>query len=465
MGTDLHLLTISEASRLIAARELSPVELTRAFLDRMEAADPVLHCYLTCTAAAALAAAKRAEEEIAAGAYRGAMHGIPYAVKDNIDCAGIRTTGNSRLLVDNVPKADAAVIEKLEAAGAILLGKLSCDELAHGGPSDDLPWPAPRNPWDTSRIPGGSSSGSAAAVAGGLAMCALGTDTGGSVRSPAGYCGVVGLKATYGRVSRRGIIPNSFSLDHCGPMTWTVADAAMMLGAVAGFDAGDPSSADVPVPDFAAALSGDIRGLRIGVVRHFYEDDLPASPAVRANMEVALATLAGLGAELEDVRMRPLDEYAACKMMIQMPELYAVFEEDLKARPESFGEVFRYRVTPGALVRGVDYVQAQRKRRLLADEYRDLMGRYDALVTSGIYGPAPTTQRFERKGKFTKPSITVAFSVTGGPAVSICNGFTDSGLPFAMQVAGKAFDEATVLKVADAYERATPWRARRPGVA
>lgn len=235
-----------------------------------------------------------------------------------------------------------------------------------------------------------------------------------------------------------------------------------MLAAVAGHDPRDPGSIELPVPDFRAALTGDIRGLRIGVVRHFYEEDLPASPEVRANMEAALGVLARLGAEVEDVRLRPLQEYAACKMMIQLPEIYAVFEEDLQRRPESFGAIFKYRVLPGALVRGVDYVQAQRKRRQLAAEYRELMRRYDALVTSGIYGPAPKIGRFERKGKFAKPSITVAFSVTGGPAASICNGFTPSGLPYALQIAGRPFDEATVLRIAHAYEAATPWRRTRP---
>ena len=462
MSTETHFLTISEASRYIEAGELSPVDLANAFLDRISAVDNHLHSFLMVTRDVALAEAEKEEQEIRAGRYLGPMHGIPFAVKDNINTSGIPTTGNSRLCLDNVPKEDAAVIERLRKSGAILLGKLALDEFAHGGPSDDLPWPPARNPWNVERSPGGSSSGSGAAVAAGLAMCALGTDTGGSVRSPSGLCGIVGLKPTYGRVSRFGIIPNSFSLDHCGPMTWTVEDTAHVLQAISGYDSRDPGSADVPVPDFAGALTKDIKGLKIGVVRHFYEDDLPASEEVRVAMKAALTTFADLGAEIEDARLHPLEDYAACKMIIQLAEIYAVFEEDLKARPEAFGKIFKYRVVPGALVRGVDYVQAQRQRRVLAAEYMRLLGHYDVLVTSGIYGPAPGITKFEPKAKFSKPSITVGFSVTAGPAVSLCNGFSEEGLPLAIQVAGKPFDEQTVLRVAHAYEQATPWRTRRP---
>src|ERR1700722_18761396 len=301
-ATDLHFLTIADAASLLERRQLSPVALTQAFLDRIAAIDPQLNAYLLVTADQALDQARVAEAEIMAGNYRGPMHGIPFALKDIYCTAGIRTTSHSRTRADYVPDFDATTVAKLYAAGAVLLGKLATHEFAHGGPSFDLPWPPARNPWNRAYITGGSSSGSGASVAAGLAMGALGSDTGGSIRNPAALCGLAGLKPTYGLVSRFGVYTNSFSYDHAGPMTWSVEDCAIMLQAIAGHDSKDPASADRPVPDYRAALTGDIKGLRIGVLRHLFEQDAPTPAVAKAALEAAFDVLRGLGVNFEGTR-------------------------------------------------------------------------------------------------------------------------------------------------------------------
>ncbi len=462
MSGDLACLSIAESARLIGEGAVSPVDLVRASIERIEKVDHLVHAFITLTADRALAEARQAETEIRQGRHRGPLHGIPIGLKDVYYTAGVRTTGHSKIAQDFVPDADAGAYARLKEAGAILLGKLATHEFAHGGPSFDLPWPPARNPWNTAHFSGGSSSGSAVAVATGMVKGALGTDTGGSIRTPSGLCGVAGLKPTYGLVSRAGVFPNSFSLDHCGPMGWTVADCAYLLSAIAGHDPQDPSSVARPPVDYLTSLSQGIRGLRVGVVRHFYEDDFPAPPAVRAAMEELLAVLSSLGAQLEDVKLRPLEDYAACKMTIQLAEIYAAYEPELQHRLEDFGANFRYRVLPGALIRAVDYVQAQRTRRIFSRELDETFRDFDLLVTSGMYGPAPTFEDVERSSKFEKPSITVPFNVTGHPALSVCSGFSATGLPLALQIVGPAFGEETVLRAGHAYETATAWRDCRP---
>jgi len=344
------------------------------------------------------------------------------------------------------------------------MGKLSTHEFAHGGPSFDLPWPPARNPWNREHFTGGSSSGSGAAVAAGFLFGAMGSDTGGSIRNPAALCGIVGLKPTYGLVSRYGVIPNSYTFDHCGPMTWTVEDCAIMLGAIAGHDPADPASVDVAIPDYRAALTGDIRGLRIGVVRHFWEEDMPANAEVRAAMEASLDVLSGLGAVRENVRLLPMQDYYDVKVVIAESELFSVHRKALCERPGDFGTDFLARALPACLFSGADYVEAQRRRRLQLDAMTPIYENYDVLITAGPYGPAPRLDAHSTIGFWRKPSIATPFDVTGGPALSLCNGFSESGLPLAMQVIGRPFDEATVLRVADAYEKATPWRQRRPAL-
>jgi aspartyl-tRNA(Asn)/glutamyl-tRNA(Gln) amidotransferase subunit A len=456
--------TIAEAARRIARKELSPVELTRDALARIKQAEPQLNAFITLTEEAALADAKRAEADIAAGRLRGPLHGIPYGLKDIFDAEGLPTTGHSRIRLGHVAARDATTTAKLRAAGGVLMGKLATHEFAHGGPSFDLPWPPARNPWNPAHVTGGSSSGSGAAVAAGFVLGALGSDTGGSIRNPASYCGLVGLKPTYGLVSRHGVFPNSFTFDHAGPMTWTVEDCAILLQAIAGHDPDDPGSADVPIPDYRAALAGGIKGLRVGVVRHFYEEDLPANDAVRAAMAESLRALRELGATVEDVRLRPLQDYYDVKIVIAESELYSIHEPELRKRPSDFGSDFLGRALGACLFGSVDYVQAQRQRRRILEEMRAVYARYDLLVTAGPYGPAPRFETHSTIAFWQKPNITTPFNVTAGPALVMCNGFSQSGLPLSIQLVGRPFDETGVLRAAAALEAATAWRERRPSL-
>ncbi|MEI7713292.1 MAG: amidase [Rhodospirillales bacterium] len=457
----MHFMTIADASRQIAVRKLSPVELTQAFLDRIAALDPQLNAYLLVTADRALAQAKVAEQEIAAGYYRGPMHGIPYALKDIYCTAGIRTTGHSRTREHYVPDFDATTVTKLTAAGAILLGKLSTHEFAHGGPSFDLPWPAARNPWNRDHVTGGSSSGSGAAGAAGLAMGSLGSDTGGSIRNPAALCGLVGLKPTYGLVSRAGVYTNSFSYDHAGPLTWTAEDCAIMLQAIAGHDPKDPASANRAIPAYRAEMDGSVKGMRIGIIRHLYEEDIPTPPVVKQALEAAYDVLRGLGAILEDVRIRPAQQYHDIKITGAESELYAVHEPVLRTRLSDFGEDFLGRTLGALMISSADYMQASRQRRKVVADMQPLYAKYDAFLTAGP-GPAGRLDAWRTIGFWQKASLTTPFNVLGGPALAQCIGFTDGGLPLSMQVYARPYADATVLRVAHAYEQATPWRARRP---
>lgn len=460
-STELHYLSVTEASRLIRQRRLSPVELTRAFLDRIETFDPQLNAYLLVTAERALEQAREAEAEIGAGRYRGPMHGIPFALKDIYCTAGIRTTGHSRTRMDYVPGFDATTVTKLYESGAVLLGKLSTHEFAHGGPSFDLPWPAARNPWNREHFTGGSSSGSGASVAAGLAPASLGSDTGGSIRNPSALCGLVGLKPTYGLVSRAGVYTNSFSFDHAGPMTWTVEDCAIMLQAIAGHDPRDPASALRSVPDYRANLGAGVKGLRIGVLRHLYEEDVPVAGSVKAALDQAYDVLRGLGAIIEDARIRPAADYHAVKITGAESELFAVHEPVLRQRLNDFGADFLGRALGALFIGGADYMQASRQRRVMIAEMAPLYDRFDVLVTAGP-GPAARLDSWRTLNFWKNNSVTTPFNVTGGPALIQCIGFTDDGLPLSMQVVGRPFADAMILRVAKAYEDATPWKSRRP---
>src|SRR5437588_5809561 len=357
--------TIAEAARLIAAKQLSPVELTRACLDRVHTLDGELNALVHLTEERALTEARDAEAAIMAHGPKGPLHGIPIGLKGIGDTTGIPTTCQSELLQNNIPDADAACAEKLAGAGTVLIGKTQTHEFADGGPSFDLPRPPARNPWNTAHFTAGSSSGTGAGVAAGLILGGIGTDTAGSIRGPAALCGIAGLKPTYGLVSRAGVAPAAFSLDHIGPMAWTAEDCAIMLQALAGHDPKDPASADRPIPDYRAALTGDIRGLRIGIVRHLYEDDVAVAPEVRTALEEVYAVFRSLGATLEDVRLRPAADYYAVKITIAESEQYAIHEEELRTRPGDFGADFLGRALPAVLYSGTDYVQAQRERRLM----------------------------------------------------------------------------------------------------
>jgi aspartyl-tRNA(Asn)/glutamyl-tRNA(Gln) amidotransferase subunit A len=461
MHGEPHFLTIAEASNMIERRALSPVELTQIMLNRIAKIDPQLNAYLMVTADLAIKQAQQAEAEIMSGRWRGPMHGVPYALKDIYCTKGIRTTAHSRTRADYVPNFDATTVTKLQDAGAVLLGKLSTHEFAHGGPSFDLPWPPARNPWNRDYFTGGSSSGSGSAVAAGLAMAALGSDTGGSIRNPAALCGLIGLKPTYGLISRSGVYTNSFSYDTAGPMTWTVEDCAILLGVIAGHDPKDPASAHYDPPDYRAALSGNVKGLRIGVLRHLYETDVDSPTVAKAALEDALAVFRSLGATIEDARIRPAMDYYDVKIIGAESELYAVHEPVLRHRLNDFGEDFLGRSLGALLFSGTDYVQASRERRVMIAEMASTYAKYDLLLTLGP-GPAPRLDAHQTINFWRRASLTTPFNVLGGPAVSQCIGFAPDGLPLAMQIVGRPFDEATVLRAAHAYETATSWRARRP---
>jgi aspartyl-tRNA(Asn)/glutamyl-tRNA(Gln) amidotransferase subunit A len=460
--TELHWLTIAELARLIERRRLSPVELAEAFIARIARFDRQLDAVLLPTPELARDQARRAERELMAGNYRGPLHGIPFGLKDIYCTAGIRTTSHSKICESYVPSEDATTVRRLYRAGAVLLGKLATHEFAHGGPSFDLPWPPARNPWNREHFTGGSSSGAGAAVAAGLVPGAMGSDTGGSIRGPAALCGVVGLKPTYGLVSRTGVYANSFTFDHAGPMTWTVEDCAIMLQALAGHDPRDPASADREIPDYRAALTGDIRGLRVGVLRHFYEEDLTVMPEVHAALDAAYAVFRSLGATLSDVRLRPPADYYAVKITIAESEQYAIHEAELRSRPQDFGADFLGRALPAILYSSSDYVQAQRERRQMLAEMAPIYEMYDLLLAPTAPGPAPRLDAWRTIRFWQQASLTTPFNVTGGPAVALCMGYTRAGLPLSLQIVGRPFDEATVLRAADAYEKATGWRRRRP---
>jgi aspartyl-tRNA(Asn)/glutamyl-tRNA(Gln) amidotransferase subunit A len=458
---NLDAITLAQAADLVAARKLSPVELVQAKIARVEALDAQVNAFITPTFEEALRRARVAEAAIAAGQYRGPLHGIPFGLKDIYATAGIRTTGHSKVCIDNVPSADAAVTERLYDAGGILLGKLATHEFAHGSPNFEAPWPPARNPWNREHATGGSSSGSGAAVAAGFVLAAMGTDTGGSIRNPAACCGTAGLKPTYGLVSRRGVIPNSYTFDHCGPLAWTVEDCAIVLDAIAGYDARDPASVYGPAGAYRASLGGDVRGLKIGVIRHFWEEDLKVSAEVARAMDAAIEVFRKLGATVEDARMRPLQQYLDVKMVIAETEIFSVHHKELLKRPGDFGMPFLAQTLAGCLFDGVDYVRAQRERARMLAEMAPLYDRYDVLLTVSS-APAPRFDRMSTFRSWIQPNIHTAFSVTAGPALVLCNGCAESGLPLAMQIVGRPFDDAAVLRAGHAYEQATDWRSRRP---
>jgi len=459
-------LSVAEAAPLIAAKRISPVELTRAYLDRIERLNGTLHAYVRVLHDEALAAARAAEAEIMAGRYRGPLHGIPIGLKDIYDTAGIPTEGGSKSCLGRVPAKDATTTRLLREAGAVLLGKLTTWEFAIGGTAFDTPFPPARNPWNIDHDPAGSSSGSGAAVASGLCAMAMGSDTGGSIRWPAAWCGLAGLKPTYGRVSRAGIMPLSFSLDHAGPLTWTVEDAAIVLQAIAGHDASDPASARCPVADYRAALAGgNLRGLRLGVARAMFERDCVGSEEMLSAFDESVGVLRELGASIAEIELPPLALYNATAYLIARSEGFAIHEKALRERPQDYGALARDRLTIGAYVRASDMVQAMRRRQMLVEATTAAMGGVDAILLPTAPDPAPRLGDLAPYFGNQRPTYMRPFNLTGQPALSVCNGFDNAGLPLSLQIVGRCFDEAMVLRIGHAYERTTPWRGRRPQLA
>ena len=457
--------SLAAAARLIATKAVSPVELVREALARAERLNPTLHAFIRLTPELALDQARAAESRQMAGELRGPLDGIPIAHKDIYETAGVPTTGHSRLLQHHVPTRDAEVVRRWAEAGAVMLGKLATHEFAWGGPSFDLPWPPARNPWDTTRFTGSSSSGTGAAVAAGLVLAGSGTDTGGSIRGPSALCGLAGIKPSFGLCSRRGVLPLAHSLDTTGPMAWTVEDLCPLLQAIAGHDAEDPSSADRPVPDFAAGLGGGEKGLRIGIIRHFHEQDLVASPAVCAGIDHLAEVLRAEGAEIRDVTLPPLLDFHAAGWVILMSEAHAVHEPWLRTRFAEYGEILRERLALAALVSAADYVQAQRRRRELAAAVAEVMQDCDLLLTAAQPAEAPAIDRISKFASLEAPNLTIPFNLTGQPALALCTGFGEGGLPVGAQLVGRPFEEALVLRAGHAFERATAWRQRRPAMA
>ena len=466
---DLTSSSLTDLAHAIRARKVGPVELTRAYLDRIARLDPTLHAFITVDAEGALTAAAGLEREAAAGAWRGPLHGVPLAHKDLCLIPGLPTSCGTRTTDYFVGAPPCTAVARLRAAGSLTLGKLNMTELALGPFGDNAHHGDVQNPWRIGHVSGGSSSGSGAAVAAGLAAGALGTDTGGSIRLPAAACGVVGLKPTYGRVSRAGVMPLSWSYDHVGPLARTVRDAALMLAAIAGPDPLDATASRRPVPDYVAALDGGVAGLRVGVAGDFYADGL--DDTVTRALAEAVAALGGLGARVEPLAVPdPGPIVTACSNVMVRAESAAIHSRILKERPGDLQPAVRERMAPGLTVTAYEYLQGQRLRAQLTREFiATVFSRVDVLVTPTIPEPAPalaqvkagaTADVIGRMGRFSR--LTRPFNALGLPALSVPCGAAPDGRPLAMQLVGRPFDEATLLRLGHAYERATTWHRRRP---
>jgi aspartyl-tRNA(Asn)/glutamyl-tRNA(Gln) amidotransferase subunit A len=451
---------IAQAGAALRARQVSSVELTKAALAGIQQVDSKLNAFITVTADAALAKACAADAELAGGHDRGPLHGIPIAVKDLFLTKGVRTTGGSKVYDQFVPEMDAAVVEKLDAAGAVMLGKLNMHEMAYGITSANPHFGPVRNPWSLECSPGGSSGGSGAAVAAGMVFAAMGSDTGGSIRIPASFCGTVGLKPTYGRVSRYGTLPLGYSLDHMGPLTRTVRDAAIVLNAIAGFDARDPASSRRAVGDFVPAENGDLRGMRIGVPESFYFERI--DPEVEASVRAALSRAASAGAEIKPVRVPDIAAINAVARVILLAEASAVAEPFLKQR-EKFGADVLALFDQGRLVPATDYIHAQRLRRKLRAEFATLWREVDCIVTPATPTPAPrigqttiTLGGQEEDVRLATTRLVRGINALGLPALSIPCGVSRAGLPLGLQIVGGAFQEASILRAGAALEIGLP---------
>jgi len=462
---DLRYLSITEVAAGIRQKDFSSVELTKACLERINAIDAKLYSFITVTADLALQQAEQADLELRSGKDRGSLHGVPIALKDLYATKGIRTTCHSAVLEHWIPDHDATTVTKLRDAGTILLGKLGMHEFAFGGPSVDAPFPAVNNPWNTAHIPGGSSSGSGAALAAGLCYGALGSDTGGSIRTPSSHCGVVGLKPTYGRVSRYGVIPLSWSLDHAGPMARSVEDCAILLQAIACYDAKDPASANVAVPDFRAGLKDGIKGIRVGVPRaHWFDKNKGTDPQTETVFNEALRVLENLGAVVVEIDGLPFSIARKANQTILIAEAYAYHEKTLQSTPEKFGSSVRRRMLEGAFLRAADYITAQRARSELNEQIRANFSRVDVFATPAAPRPPEAFATMDPNEQNLRPSFTNPFNLTGLPAISVPCGFTQGELPVGLQIVAQPFEESVALRVAYAFEQATEWHKRRPNI-
>jgi aspartyl-tRNA(Asn)/glutamyl-tRNA(Gln) amidotransferase subunit A len=467
MSAERDALTISEAARLIRERAVSPVELFAACLERIRRNDAKLHAFITVLEESALEQARNAEQAVARGDALGPLHGVPLALKDCFAIRGVRMTGGSKLLAHNIPNQDSTVVERLRSAGAVIVGTLNMHEFALGATTANPHYGVARNPWSQDHIPGGSSGGSGIAVAASMCLGSMGTDAGGSVRLPAALCGIVGMKPTYGRISRHGTLPLSLSLDHSGPMTKDVADAALMLQVVAGRDPRDVTCSRLPVPNYFQDLTGEIKGLRVGVPKEYLADAMDQE--VRDAFLKALGVLQSLGAGMEEVSLPHSRLGPPALVAIALPEAAALHARELKSHADQYSERLRTLLYAGALIPARRYVQAGQARTLIIQDQLAAFRRVDALVSPTAVMPAPRVgDEIARIGDrqvnvdAALPRLTLPFNLSGFPAISIPCGFSSGGLPIGLQIVGKAFAEATILNIANAYERNTPWQKRYP---
>jgi aspartyl-tRNA(Asn)/glutamyl-tRNA(Gln) amidotransferase subunit A len=452
-------LSIAEMGRALRDRSVTSEQLANDALERIAAKDAELHAFVLLTRDRALADAHRADAELKASIDRGPFHGIPYALKDIYDTGGIRTTCHSKLRLDNVPAADSVVAAKFKDAGGVLLGKLATHEFALGGPSFDLPFPPSRNPWKVDHVTGGSSSGSATAIAARMVRMAMGSDTGGSIRGPAAWCGLAGIKPSYGRVSRRGVFPLSWTLDHCGPLSRSVEDSAITLGVIAGHDPADAASADVPVADYLTALNNGVSGLRIGIPRGFFQGAPVAMSDVLAGIDRTADQLRAAGATVEDVKLPDYALFAAAGRVIMMAEAYAIHAADMRERLLDYALITANRFVLGAAITAADYINALRARRELTDAVNAALSRYDVLLTASALCTAPRFDAPIDAMSSASPMQTIPFNVTGHPAMSVPVGIASDGLPVGVQIAGRPFDEAMVFRVCRAIEVLSGWES------
>jgi aspartyl-tRNA(Asn)/glutamyl-tRNA(Gln) amidotransferase subunit A len=462
-------LTIAEAADWLRSGRITSVALTEAQLARAHATQDTLAAFILIMDEVALAGARQADADFAAGIDKGPLQGIPIGVKDIIATKDAPSTANSRVLDPAWgQRDDATVVKKLRAAGAVILGKLGLHEYALGWPDPDTGFRIPKNPWDLERSPGGSSSGTGAAVGGGVILGGLGTCTGGSVRGPAAYCGISGIKQTFGRVSKEGCVPLGYSLDHIGPMTRTARDCALMLHVMAGYDPLDLCSVDTPVPDMLGLMTGSLEGVRIGVLRDYFFTAPNLDPETKAAVEAALSAMEAAGATLVEASIPHADAARHAQRITMIGEAYAYHEPDLKAKPELYGKYTRQQFQVGAFFTAADYVQAQRMRPLIRQECADAFatdGGVDVLVTPTMPTTAPRFADYNPDALLSSPTFTPIWNLTGLPAISIPCGLSSQNLPIGMQIVGRPFAEPTVFKVADGYQQISNWHLTLPPIA
>ena len=464
---ELHYLTIAELAPLLRDKKVSPVELLQAFLERIHALDGTFHSFITLMEESAVREAEQSERALASGDYRGPLHGIPIGLKDLYYTKGVVTTAGSPILGDFVPGEDATTVTKLKEAGGIILGKLNMHPFAYGAIGINPDYGTPPNPWDKERIPGGSSSGAGVALMAGMLPAATGSDTGGSIRIPASICGVVGIKPTYGRVSKHGVVPLSWSLDHAGPMARSVEDCAVLLQAMAGHDPKDPGSREIPVPDYVAEMKRPVKGLKAGLPRK--EFFVRLQQGVSDAVEKAIETLEGMGVEVHEVDVPSMDDAVAISLGILGPEVAAYHRKWIEERPGDYVPQVLTRIKSGMFVPAVDYIKSHQARAKFTQGYLDAMNDLDILITptEQLTAPKMEESRVTIDGvEETTQNLMLwhnrPFNITGFPAISVPCGFDDKGLPVGLQIVGKPFQEGTVLQAAYAYEQATPWHEKRP---